>query len=69
MEVLFWFVARSTYFLYFLCKAWINSQLENITSAFQFRLLMILWLTLKHIALLDCVVGNKMFEKRGKTND
>ena len=30
---------------------------------------MILCLTLKHIALLDCVVGNKMFEKRGKTND
>ena len=30
---------------------------------------MLLWLTLKHIALLDCLVGIKMFEKRGKTND
>ena len=72
MEVLFWFVARSTCFLYSLCmvrRAWINSELENITSAFQFRILMFLWLSLKHIALLDWLVGIKMFEKRGKTND
>ena len=50
-------------------KAWINCELENITSAFQFRILMFLWLSLKHIALLDWLVGIKMFEKRGKTND
>ena len=48
-------------------KAWINSELENITSAFQFCSLMFLWLTLKRIAVLDFLVGIKMFEKRGKT--
>ena len=30
---------------------------------------MFLWLTLKRIALLDCLVGIKMFEKLGRTND
>ena len=30
---------------------------------------MFLWLSLKHISVFDCVVGIKMFEKLGKTND
>ena len=46
-----------------------NSEQEKITSASQFCILMFLWLTLEHIALLDCLGGIKMFEKRGKTND
>ena len=50
-------------------KAQIETAKRKTTSAFQFRILMFLWLCLKNFALLDWLVDIKMFEKRGKTND